>query len=158
VFETRFGDDDYLLEGGEFAWPLAPARDGGVADLRTFSGAAPSSAYTTHLMVGAPSAWFVAFSHSLHLAFGYVWSSADFPWMGIWEEHHSRLTTPWNGATLTRGMEFGVSPMPETRQAMTARGTLFGVPAFRSIRTRESITVDYRAFLQPAQVFPEGFT
>ena len=29
---------------------------------------------------------------------------------------------PWNGKTMTRGMEFGVSPMPETRQAMIERG------------------------------------
>ena len=157
VFETQFGADDYLVEGAEFEWPLAPMRDGGDADLRTFNHMTRSSAYTAHLMNAAPSAWFVAFSHALHLAFGYMWNSADFPWMGIWEENHSRTTSPWSGITMTRGMEFGLSPIPETRQAMTARGVLFGVPAFRCIGSRESITVDYHAFLQPAQVLPERF-
>ena len=157
VFETQFGADDYLVEGAEFEWPFAPARDGRVADLRTFNGSPRSSAYTAHLMAAEEKAWFVAFSHALHLAFGYVWTAADFPWLGIWEENHSRLSPPWSGHTLTRGMEFGVSPMPETRQAMTDRGTLFGVPAFRCIGANEAITVDYDAFLQPAQAIPERF-
>ena len=89
VFEAEFGADDYLREGAEFEWPLAPTRDGGVADLRTFTSAPRSSAYTAHLMNAGESAWFVAFSPSLQLAFGYEWKAADFPWMGIWEENHS---------------------------------------------------------------------
>ena len=44
--------------------------------------------------------------------------------MGIWEENRSRLQPPWNGRTITRGMEFGVSPMPETRRAMIERARL----------------------------------
>ena len=67
------------------------------------------------------------------LAFGYVWRRADFPWMGIWEENASRPQPPWNGFTLTRGMEFGASPFPETRREMIERGRLFDVPAFRWI-------------------------
>ena len=48
---------------------------------------------------------------------------------------------------MTRGMEFGVSPMPETRDAMVQRGTLFGVPTFRRIASGESIAVEYYAML-----------
>ena len=48
-------------------------------------------------------AFFVAFSPRARLAFGYVWRTADFPWMGIWEENHSRTQPPWNGETMTRG-------------------------------------------------------
>ena len=51
--------------------------------------------------------------------------------MGIWEENFSRTHAPWNGQTLTRGMEFGVSPMAESRRQMVDRGRLFGVPAYR---------------------------
>ena len=101
-------------------------------------------------------AYFVAFSPAFQLAFGYVWKRADFPWMGIWEENHSREQTPWNGRTLTRGMEFGVSPMPETREAMVQRGTLFGVPTFRRIASGESVAVEYYALLQRAQAIPES--
>ena len=38
-------------------------------------------------------------------------------------------------------MEFGVSPMPETRRAMIERGTLFGVPTYRWIPARTTLHV-----------------
>ena len=43
---------------------------------------------------------------------GYVWERSDFPWIGIWEENNSRTNPPWNGRTVTRGMEFGASRFP----------------------------------------------
>ncbi len=156
VFETPFGADDYLQSGAEFEWPMAPALDGSVADLRVFGDAKQSSAYTAHLMdPNARFAYFVAFSPSFELALAYVWKASDFPWMGIWEENHSRMNPPWSGRTMTRGMEFGVSPIPETRDAMVKRGTLFNVPTFRRIATGESITVEYHAALQRAKVISE---
>ena len=51
--------------------------------------------------------------------------------MGIWEENRSRTHAPWNGKTIARGMEFGASPMPETRREMIERGRLFGAPCYR---------------------------
>ena len=45
----------------------------------------------------APCPRFLAFSPTARLAFGYTWRRADFPWMGIWEENHSRTAAPWNG-------------------------------------------------------------
>ena len=134
VIEHGFGADDYLIAGAAFDWPYAPRIDGGTADLRRFTGAEASSAYTAHLMDPAiVDAFFVAFCPATRLAFGYVWTRVDFPWLGIWEENHSRRGAPWNGGTLTRGMEFGVSPMPETRRAMIDRGRLFDVPTYRWI-------------------------
>ncbi len=87
--------------------------------------------------------------------FGYVWRRADFPWMGIWEENASRPQPPWKGVTLTRGMEFGVSPFPETRREMIDRGRLFGVPTFRWIPAATRVTVDYAIVIQPADAVPE---
>jgi hypothetical protein len=104
---------------------------------------------------GRPVAYFVAFSPSLQLAFGYVWRQADFPWMGIWEENHSRAAAPWAGKTLTRGLEFGVSPMPETRRAMIDRRALFGVPTYRWIPARTKVEVEYYAVTAHAAAIPE---
>jgi hypothetical protein len=156
VFETPFGADDYLERGAEFDWPMAPAMKGGHVDLRVFSDRPRSSAYTAHLMNDRETAFFVAFSPSLGLALSYVWKASDFPWMGIWEENHSRTSLPWNGRTMTRGMEFGLSPIPETREAMVQRKSLFGVPAFRLMASGESITVEYYASLQRARMIPES--
>ena len=157
VFETTFGADDYLKPEAQFEWPMAPKLDGGFADLRLFSGVERSSAYTAHLMdQKRDSAFFAAFAPALNLMFGYVWKPADFPWLGIWEENNSRQQPPWNGKTLTRGMEFGVSPIPETREAMVQRGSLFGVPTFRRIASGASIAVEYYAVLKPAEEIPES--
>jgi hypothetical protein len=156
VIEEGFGADDYLIAGSAFDWPFAPRIDGGTADLRRFTGADPSSAYTAQLMDPAiVDAFFVAFCPATRLAFGYVWTRCDFPWLGIWEENHSRQGPPWNGRTLTRGMEFGVSPMPETRRAMTERGRLFDVPAYRWLPAKSRVDVEYCALLLDADAVPE---
>jgi hypothetical protein len=147
TFETDFGNDDYLKAGAEFDWPMAPRSDGGAADLSVFTSAPVSSAYTAHLMdPSLQDASFTAFHPGLGLAFGYTWKRADFPWTGIWEENYSRLNPPWNGKTLTRGIEFGVSPIPESRRQMIDRGRLFGVPSFRWLPARSRLEVDYQAF------------
>jgi hypothetical protein len=144
VFEGRFGAADYLVPSADFDWPMAPRAGGGVADLRTLTGRPSSSAYTAHLMdPRREDAYFVAYSPKYRLSFGYIWKRRDFPWLGIWDENHSRLAAPWNGRTLARGMEFGVSPMPESRRKMIARGTLFDVPTFRWIPARRRVAVDY---------------
>jgi hypothetical protein len=156
VHETEFGADAYMKTGAEFSWPLAPRSDGGTVDLQVFKGAPVSSGYTAHLMEPAhPHAFFLAFSPTSHLAFGYVWNRVDFPWMGIWEENRSRTNLPWNGATLTRGMEFGVSPMPESRQNMVDRGRLFGVPTYRWLPARGTIEIEYYAIIQRVDSIPE---
>ena len=156
VFEARFGDHDYLRAGAEFEWPDGPRSDGGNADLRVFNDAASSAAFTTHLMdPGRGDAFFAAFSPASRLAFGYVWKQADFPWLGIWEENHSRAHAPWNGRTLTRGMEFGVSPMPESRREMTERGTLFGVPAYRWLPAKGRLEAEYWAVTMRADAVPD---
>jgi hypothetical protein len=156
VFESTFGADDYVIPAAEFTWPMAPRRDGGTADLRMFTDAERSSGYTAHLMQGDPAAYFAAFSPAFQLVFGYIWNPADFPWMGIWEENRSRQAPPWNGRTIARGMEFGVSPMPETRQAMIERGRLFGAPCFRLIAAGSTVVAEYCATLRHADRIPES--
>ncbi|HKB09835.1 MAG TPA: hypothetical protein VKD69_04240 [Vicinamibacterales bacterium] len=156
VFESTFGAHDYLQAGASFDWPRAPRIAGGFADLRLFTSEGRSSAYTAHLMSGGDGpAYFVAFSPRHQLAFGYMWKAADFPWMGIWEENRSRAATPWNGATLARGMEFGVSPYPETRRAMIERGRLFATPTYRWLPANGSLEAEYWIVLRRAATIPE---
>jgi hypothetical protein len=157
VFEPDFtGGLGYMKTGAEFDWPHVPHKDGGTVDLRVFPAAPVSAGFTTHLMdPNREQAFFVAFSPESRIAFGYAWRRADFPWLGIWEENHARQSPPWGGRTLTRGMEFGVSPMPETRRAMIERGSMFGVPAFRWIPAGSSVTVEYHAFIREAAAIPE---
>ena len=64
--------------------------------------------------------------------------------------------TPWNGATLARGMEFGVSPFPEPRRRMVERGRLFGTPTFRWLPARGRASVEYCAIVTVADTVPES--
>jgi len=150
---------DYQKPGAEFDWPNVPRMVGGSTDLRVYNSAPVSAGFTTHMMdPHREHAYFVAFSPASKMAFGYVWRRADFPWLGIWEENHSRSSPPWNKGTLTRGMEFGASPMPESRRKMIDRGTLFGMPGFRWIPAKSRVHVVYRAMLAPAGRVPEALT
>jgi hypothetical protein len=157
VIESAFGAADYLQQGAVFEWPIAPRSNGGVADLRVFTDAASSSAYTAHVMDRQRrDAFFVAFKPDVRLAFGYVWNRADFPWLGIWDENRSRRQPPWHGKTLTRGMEFGVSPFPESRRQMVDRNSLFGVPTYRWLPAKGRLAVEYWAIVESADTVPES--
>ena len=156
VFESKFGSADYLIAGTEFEWPQAPQSGGGRADLRVLNAASISSAFSTHLMdPRREHAFFVAFAPAYELAFGYVWKQADFPWMAIWEENHSRMNQPWSGRTLARGMEFGVSPFPESRREMIERNKLFGVPTYRWLSANSHIAVEYWALARHVRTIPD---
>jgi hypothetical protein len=144
TFEGDFGDS--FARGAEFEWPHAPGREGGAVDLRVYPERKSSAGFTTHLMDPQQEyASFAAYSPTSGVLFGYRWRRQEFPWCGIWEENHSRQQPPWDGKTMTRGMEFGVSPIPETRREMINRGSLFGVPAFAWIPAKATVSVSYEA-------------
>jgi hypothetical protein len=117
-----------FLEPGvtEFRWPWS-------------SSTTLDDSYSAYLMQDDP--YFIAWSPTRQLAIGYRWQRADFPWMGVWKENRGRTRPPWNGRTVTQGMEFGVSPFPETRRAMIERGS------YRWIGARQKLTVEYSAFI-----------
>jgi hypothetical protein len=156
VFEGDFGAGGYLKPAAVFDWPVAPRTDNSTADLRVYNAAEVSSGFTTHLMdPHQESAFFASFSPRHRLLLAYVWKRADFPWLGIWEENHARTRPPWNGKTLTRGMEFSASPMPESRRQMIERGSMFGVPGYRWIPAKSTVHTEYWAILEPAEKVPE---
>jgi hypothetical protein len=145
TFEGDFGD---LFDSGvDFDWPEAPLKAGGSYDLRIYSDRGVSAGYTAHLMdPSTPDAEWTATDGQV--TFGYQWKREHFPWCGIWEENCSRQSPPWAGKTITRGMEFGVSPMPCTRREMIERGSLFGVPGYRWLPARGSLSASYTAFFR----------
>jgi hypothetical protein len=157
VSEVDFGVAMHLQQSAEFDWPMAPLSAGGVADLRTLTAALPSSEYTSHLCDRRrQDEFFVAYSPAFHLALAYIWKRADFPWLGMWQENCSRKTPPWNGRTIALGLEFGVSPIPESRREMVDRGRLFDVPAYRWIPANGRLEVEYWALTQSADHIPES--
>ncbi len=155
VVASGFNDAPYLLAGAEFAWPHAPLAGGsGSSDLQHMKPEAPASSYTAISMQPGQAYW-TAWSPEYRLAISYIWQASDFPWLGIWEENRSRAFKPWNRAGITRGMEFGTSPFPESRRAMVERGTLMGVPAYKWLPAHASLTAHYRIALRQCDTVPE---
>ncbi|MBL8232659.1 MAG: hypothetical protein JNL98_29440 [Bryobacterales bacterium] len=160
VYEADFaGEFGFMQPGADFHWPHAPLKNGGTRDLRQYTSAAASGGLTTHLMDPAREQAFVLAWHpDTKVLCGYVWQRADFPWLAIWEENHGRKVAPWNGDTLTWGLEFGVNPMPEPRRQMIERGSMFGVPGYRWIPAKSKAVVRYCAFVTNAAAIPEQVT
>lgn len=157
VFEADFaGEHGRYKTGADFDWPRVPLKSGGALDLRVYPSAEVSGGYTAHLLdPHREQGFFTAWSPASRVMCGYVWKRSDFPWIGIWEENHSRMQPPWNGKTLTRGMEFGASPMPETRKQMIERGSMFGVPGYRWLPAGGTVSVTYCAFARQAEAIAD---
>lgn len=115
-----------------------------------------SGGYAAYLMdESRPFSFFTAWSPTLKTAITYRWRTEDFPWLGIWDENRSRTHAPWSGQTLARGMEFGVSPFPETRRQMIDRHSLFNKPTYRWIPARSSLNAEYEATVCHADSLPD---
>jgi hypothetical protein len=123
------------LNEGEFEW-----KD------RKYPKSLSSSAIHTHLLTKGEVK---VTNRNLGLRIGYEWNLQDFPWLAIWEENHGRTHAPWNGRTMTWGIEFGASPYPEYRFRRATRGLMWGAPtavwlpakATRSIRYTMTLDV-----------------
>lgn len=158
VYETGFNNGlGMQLDGADFDWPMCPRKDGTTEDLSTFTPSEASGGFTAHLMDSQQQhAFFVAWSPRYKLACGYIWRREDFPWLSRWEENHLRSWAPWNREGFALGMEFGVSPMVESRRQMVERGPMFGAPTFRWIGALSSHSVQYCAFVRHTDMLPRS--
>ena len=158
VIDAAFNDGKGTqLPDADFDWPFCPDRSGGFADLRVYAGTAVSAGFSAHLMnPELENSFFISWSPTHKLLFGYVWRRADFPWLGRWEENHLRTQAPWNGQGLTCGMEFGASPLVESRRKMVERGSMFGVKTYRWAPARTTMRLDYCAFMAGSEKIPES--
>ncbi len=147
TYPVPFAARHRLAFGKEFTWPMAPGADGKPVDLRVFGAGEPYGDFTAQLMDKADWCWFAGHHPKLGLACAYAWSFADYPWLGMWDEHLDRLTKPWSGRTEARGMEFGMSPYAMGRQAMRDLGSLFGTPVLMTIPAQGTVTKRFQVTL-----------
>jgi hypothetical protein len=163
VTRSRVIDEDFTggrglqKTGSEFNGLLCPRKDGGVIDLRVYSSDAVSGGFTTHLVDPvSDNGFFVCWSPTTKILFGYIWKRIDFPWICRWEENHLRTDPPWDGRTMTCAMEFGVSPTLGSRRQMVERGSMYNAPGYRWLPACSTIQVEYHAFIDMAERIPES--
>jgi hypothetical protein len=126
-------------------------------DLRLYPPDIPSGGFTTHLIDPATeNGYFTSWSPTEEIFFGYVWKCAEFPWLCRWSENQLRTNSPWNGRTITCGMEFSASPALESRREMVTRGSMFGAPAGRWLSAKSRIETRYAAFIGQSKSVPES--
>lgn len=117
------------LNEGEFEW-----KD------RTYPSSLMSADYHAHLLTKGEVK---VTNPKLGLRISYEWNLQDFPWLGIWEENHERKYPPWNGRTMTWGIEFGASPYPEYRFRRATRGLLWAAPTAVWLPAKSKRTIQY---------------
>jgi hypothetical protein len=154
---TRGMTDPKRTAGGKwvenhlFQWPDAPRSDGSSVSLREFAAVPGGQVYTPVLTnrAGAES-WFTLFNTDYPLLVGYIFPTADHPWIIDWQNQPRAETT----AGMARGIEFGTSPFDEGLRKSVDRGQLLGAPTYRFIGAKQRLSTTFTMFL--SQV-PAGF-
>jgi hypothetical protein len=137
-----------VQDNREFAWPEATAIDGGSVNLtRPFAQDGKGFVAAVLLDPKRDFGFVAALNWKIGLLLGYCFRRSDFPWVAIWEENFVRTSSPWDGKTRARGLEFGSTPMPVGKEETFVRGSLFETPTFRRIPAKSELRAPYVAFL-----------
>lgn len=144
-----------LPSDGEVIWPHVIKPDGTCVDLRPSQSTPASTTYYPILLDQTrPLSYFTLYNVDYPLLVGYLFPTADNPWLVDWQENKSNLGAPANGQMIARGIEFGTSPFDEGLRNSVDRGSLFGVPTYQWIGGRQRLKTTYTIFLTE---IPRGF-
>ncbi len=139
----------------ERPWPVGSGPDGRPVDFRLFPETPKSGRYTVWLLDRSkPKVYFTMFNPDFPVLIGYIFSSAENPWVGDWQENQRATGVPWAGKVTARGIDVGTSPYAEGLRKSVEMGKLFGVPTYRWIEARQRLQQSYAFFL--AEI-PTGF-
>lgn len=129
-----------LVSGADFKWPFAPTLEGSTIDMRTFPQNPHFLDHAATLMDPSRDTEFaLAFNSARHLVYGYLFRTADYPWVQHWGNYPSV-------AELVRGMEFGTQPYDVPRRDAIGMGTMFGAPTFRWLPAKAAIESHFLLF------------
>jgi len=118
-------------------WPQA-LKEGKPVDLRHLT-TDPDPNVTSFVFDGADG-WVTATNAAKGLLIGYLFKTADYPWLNIWR--HVQGDHPF-----ARGLEFGTTGLHQPFEILTRKPFLFGKPTFTYLDAGASATRSYRAFL-----------
>lgn len=145
---TNRGLPHRLESDKEFVWPIAPGVEGKPVNIRATPAAPDSGDHTASLLDRTRKTVYVTMLNARrHLLLGYVFRSAEYPWVQNWESY------PSNGK-LVRGLEFSTLPFDLPRREVIEEGKLFGAPLFRWLPAKGKISSKFLMFYTPV---PVGF-
>ena len=139
----------------EASWPEGTDAGGQQVDFRLFPATPHSGRYRVWLLDRSKDrVYFTMYNPEYPVLVGYIFSSADNPWISDWQENQRATQVPWGGKVVARGIDVGSTPFANGLRSSVDRGNVLGVPGFRWIQARERLTQSYRFFL--AEI-PLGF-
>ena len=139
-FSHKFGyPDPHRLE---YRFPFAKLDETGVAtvDLRAVSGS--NNWLSKHIFDGAdPYGWVTAYDPESGLLLGYIWKTADYPWIQFWNGVK-------DGKPVALGLEFGTAGVAGTYKELLETDTRFhGVRSWEYIDAGETIEKNFASFI-----------
>lgn len=133
-----------------FEWPHAPGSKKRKINLRIAADEKRSSDFSTQQIIKSKThGWLTGINPRKGAMVGYVWRRDVCPWIGSWEENHGRSVPPWNGRTLTRGIEFGNTPWAASKRDMVDLGTLRGDRTFGWVPALGELIYQFAAYVLP---------
>jgi len=124
-------------EQPEIHWPEA-INKGRDVDLRRLTGD-PDPGVVSFVIDGEWG-WVTATNASKELLLGYLFRTADYPWLNLWRYVQ-------NGKPVARGLEFGTTGLHQPFKILVSKPAIFGRPTFAYLDAGEGVTRRYTAFL-----------
>lgn len=133
------------LEDSSFTWPDGYLADGSVEDLRQVTSA--NGFVSTHIF-DDDIGWITAINPEEYLVMGYIWKTAEYPWLNVWHQ-------PKDGKPFVQGLEFGTTGLGKPYQLLLEnKVSFFGRNSFEYIDAGQTIEKSWICFIA---FVPEGF-
>ena len=121
----------------EIRWPQA-IKQGNPVDLRRLP--SDPDPNVVSFVIDGEMGWVTATNASKELLLGYLFSTADYPWLNLWRHVQA-------GRPLARAFEFGTTGLHQPFTILTAKPRIFGKQTFAYLDAGASVTRRYTAFL-----------
>ncbi len=121
----------------EIRWPEA-IKAGQPVDLRRLT--TDPDPNVVSFVIDGDLGWVTATNASKGLLIGYIFKTADYPWLNLWRHVQ-------DGKPLARGLEFGTSGFHQPFPVLMTKPQIFGRPTFAYLDAGASAARGYSVFL-----------
>ena len=119
-------------------WPRATNADGASVDLRRLTDDPDPN--VASYAIEEPYGWVTAVAGRSRLLLGYLWKTADYPWVSLWRDVR-------DGKPAARGLEFGTTGLHQPFPTLVAKGRIWDRPLYEYLDAGQTMRKGYLAFL-----------
>lgn len=119
-------------------WPYALDRNGQPVDMRYLKD--DHDPEVVAYAVDSELGWATAANAARGLLIGYLWHTAEYPWLNMWRRARE-------GKPFARGLEFGTTGLDWPHAELVRKGQIFGRPLVVFLDAGEVVTKSFTCFL-----------